>query len=195
MSSTCANKLSNYTKVSCNECIHSDNNYLRYRIIQQALPQSVQHALSQQCHHSSGEQKELSTMFIESYVSTLLSKSGVNNTASQCDDMQLIVQCYVKAILDRAVEKVQEDTSLYFIIHTQPISSPCQKFLCNNTNEVNLVYHCWLFRDAPYDLEKNFTDQLNMGVFEPSGVRPVHQDLQDSGVEFGGVSERQDNSF
>ena len=121
-----------------------------------------------------------------------------NNATSHGDELQLVVRCYVEVILNGAVEKVQEDMKddqsidFYFIIHSHPIPSPCQKFMCDNTDEINLVYHCWLFQDVPYDLEENFTDQLDMGVFEPHGVQPVHQNLQDSGIEFGGISERQE---
>ena len=173
------------------------------RVLQHALPKSVQNALLPKCH-SGVSQNEV---FVTSYVSTIISKSVdalTNNTTGHIDDMQLAVQCYIEAILDGAVKKVEEDTEttqhnksvdLYFIIHTRPIPSPCQKFKCDNTDEINLVYHCWLFKDVPYDLEEIFTDQLSMGVFEPHGVQPVHQNLLDAGVEFGGISERQETDF
>jgi len=176
---------------------------LHCRVLQCALPQSVQHALSlPKCH--SNVAKNESAIFVKSYISSIVRRSSdalTNNTASHNDDLKLMVQYYIEAILDEAVEKVQEDVKssqdnqsvdFYFIIHTHPVPSPCQKFMCNNTNEINLVYHCWLFKDAPYDLEENFTDQLNMGVFEPHGVQPVHQNLLDAGIEFGGISERQE---
>ena len=72
----------------------------------------------------------------------------------------------------------------YLVLHTHPPPGLCQKFLCNNTDEVNLIYHCWLFPDAPFDAEVVCSEQLEMGVFQPRGVVPVHQDLKDAGVAF-----------
>ena len=76
------------------------------------------------------------------------------------------------------------DMDFFVVVHSYLPPSVCQKFLCSNTNEVNLVYHCWLFRDMPYDIKISNTCPLEMGVFEPVGVGPVHQDLQDAGVAF-----------
>jgi len=76
------------------------------------------------------------------------------------------------------------DMDLFIIVHTHPVPGMCQKFLCNNTNEVNLIYHCWLFPDLPYDPQETRSDWLEMGVFHPLGVQPVHLDLQDAGVTF-----------
>ena len=72
----------------------------------------------------------------------------------------------------------------YVVVHTHPPPGLCQKFLCSNTDEVNLIYHCWLFPDVPCDPEVVSSEQLEMGVFQPHGVAPVHQDLQDAGVAF-----------
>ena len=72
----------------------------------------------------------------------------------------------------------------YFIVHSCPPPGLCQKFLCCNTDEVNLVYHCWLYPDAPCDPTFSTTRMLSMGVFSPQGVAPVHQNLQDAGVAF-----------
>ena len=73
----------------------------------------------------------------------------------------------------------------YFIIlHSHPPPGVCQKFLCDNTDEVNLLYHCWLYPDVPCDPSVVFSRQLEMGIFQPHGVAPVHQDLQDAGVAF-----------
>ena len=72
----------------------------------------------------------------------------------------------------------------YIIVHTYPPPGVCQKFLCGNTDEVNLLYHCWLYPDVPCHPEVVCSQSLSMGVFQPCGVAPVHQDLQDAGVAF-----------
>ena len=72
----------------------------------------------------------------------------------------------------------------YIIIHTHPPPGLCQKFLCNNTNEINLIYHCWLYRELPFDPSITVSQQVEMGVFDPVGVCPVHLDLMDGGIPF-----------
>ena len=72
----------------------------------------------------------------------------------------------------------------YIIVHTCPPPGMCQKFLCGNTDEVNLLYHCWLYPDVPCHPEVVCSHPLPMGVFQPCGVAPVHQDLQDAGIAF-----------
>ena len=79
---------------------------------------------------------------------------------------------------------------LFVTIHTSPPSGLCQKFLCDNTDEINLLYHCWLFPEASCDPHVTLTEQLEMGVFEPHGVRPVHMDLQDAGAPFHVLDKR-----
>ena len=76
------------------------------------------------------------------------------------------------------------EMDVFVIIHTYPPPGICQKFLCNNTNEVNLMYHCWLFPDLPFDPKVTRSEWLEVGVFQPYGVQPVHLDLQDAGVAF-----------
>ena len=79
----------------------------------------------------------------------------------------------------------------YIIIHSLTPPTPCQKFLCSNSNEVNLAYHCWLYPFMPVDPSLSVSEQVEMGVFEPSaGVVPVHQDLQDAGIAFNCVEPR-----
>ena len=76
------------------------------------------------------------------------------------------------------------DMDYYIILHTCPPPGECQKFMCGNTDEVNLLYHCWLYSDVPCDPSIVCSEPLDMGVFQPRGVTPVHQDLQDAGVAF-----------
>lgn len=73
---------------------------------------------------------------------------------------------------------------LFVIVHSYPKPGRCQKFLCNNTNELNLLYHCWLYPDIPCDPSVTVTDQVEMGIFCPQGVQPVHLDLVDGGIAF-----------
>ena len=79
---------------------------------------------------------------------------------------------------------------VYIVFHPKPPESPCQKFLCENHDEVNLMYHCWLFPDVEQGSEVTVSEELMMGVFEAQGVKPVHQDLKDAGVTFGGLDPR-----
>lgn len=80
----------------------------------------------------------------------------------------------------------------YFItVHSHTPPGLCQKFLCSNTNEVNLVYHCWVYPNVPIDPSLSVVEQVEMGVFLPSaGVLPVHQDLQDAGIAFNHLEPR-----
>ena len=77
-----------------------------------------------------------------------------------------------------------ENLDYYIVIHSYPPPSECQKFLCSNTDEINLIFHCWLYKDMPYDPSIHVVENLEMGVFQPDGVSPVHLDLVDSGVPF-----------
>ena len=78
----------------------------------------------------------------------------------------------------------------YIILHTHPPPGLCQKFLCHNTNELNLIYHCWLFPDVPFKPEIVCSEQLEMGLFQPRGVVPIHLDLSDAGVAFNQLQPR-----
>lgn len=82
------------------------------------------------------------------------------------------------------------DLDLFIIIHSCPHPSPCQKFLCNNQDEVNLVYHCWVYKDSPFDPAITLTSKVDMGIFEPCLVQPVHLELHDSGIPFLFLDER-----
>ena len=66
--------------------------------------------------------------------------------------------------------------------HTHPPPGLCQKF--ENTNEVNLLFHCWLYPNVPCEPAVVCSQHLEMGIFQPRGVAPVHQDLQDAGIAF-----------
>ena len=177
--------------------------YICHRTLKCALPRSVQEALG-----IVPKRQNILSDFVKSYIDCIIHQSVVfltgdnssNNTDVILKGKDLVMHCYTKAVLTRAVKEVVYEDNIkdnfdqtvdcYFIIHTQPMPGLCQKFLCDNMDEINLVFHCWLFQEAPYDLEETFIDQLDMGIFEPHGVKPVHQDLLDSGIEFGATSAR-----
>ena len=81
----------------------------------------------------------------------------------------------------------------FIVVHTRPTPGECQKFNCSNTNEVNVMYHCWLFSHAPYDHAHTVSGRVEVGLFEPSGVNPVHLDLHDSGIPFQYLEPRYGN--
>eukprot|EP01126_Amoeba_proteus_P015260 TRINITY_DN1684_c0_g1_i10.p1 TRINITY_DN1684_c0_g1~~TRINITY_DN1684_c0_g1_i10.p1 ORF type:complete len:201 (-),score=27.88 TRINITY_DN1684_c0_g1_i10:216-818(-) len=77
-----------------------------------------------------------------------------------------------------------ETTEFYVMIHSTPILSQCQHFLCNNTNEVNMMYHSWAFPDVPFAFETDIGTTLWMGLFGTKSIRPVHLDLMEGGIAF-----------
>lgn len=167
-----------------------------HRILKRALPRSVQEALE-----LVPNRQHILSDFVKCYVDCIINQSisiltGDHKT-NVLKDTDLVLHCYMETLLTRAIREVDNKNSVeiqpvdfYFIIHTQPVPGLCQKFLCDNMDEINLVFHCWLFQDAPFDPEETFIDQLDMGLFDPQGVQPVHQDLLDSGIEFGATSPR-----
>ena len=82
------------------------------------------------------------------------------------------------------------DMDYYIMVHPSPPPGLCQKFMCNNTNEVNILYHTWLFPDITFDPSISELQSVHMGLFDPVGVAPVHLDLKDSGISFYYLEER-----
>jgi len=79
----------------------------------------------------------------------------------------------------------------FFIeIHSAPPPNACQKFTCDNRNEANMMYHTWLYKDILFDMDFNAVNFIEMGIFSPIGVNPVHQDLKDAGIAFERLEER-----
>lgn len=87
-------------------------------------------------------------------------------------------------------EPLVQNLDYYIIIHSCPPSGECQKFLCQNTNEVNLIFHCWLYKHVPFHPTISVVEQLEMGIFEPEDVVPVHLDLVDAGIPFSYLEPR-----
>ena len=175
-----------------------------HRTLKKALPRSVQAALG-----LVPNRQNILSEFVKFYIDYIIHQSIIflarnetlDNTNILLKGKDLVSHCYAEIVLSRAVQEVDNENNsedqftdqtvdFYFIIHSQPIPGLCQKFLCDNMDEVNLVFHCWLFQEAPFDPEETFIDQIDMGIFEPQGVQPVHQDLLDSGIEFGTTSLR-----
>jgi len=76
-------------------------------------------------------------------------------------------------------------------IHSSPVARPCQKFTCNNTNEVNMIYHPWVYQMYPFDMELNISSKLRMGLFSTYGINTCHLDITDGGITFDKLDERQ----
>lgn len=80
--------------------------------------------------------------------------------------------------------------SCYFVIHSKPTPSVCQKFLCDNVNEVNVMYHPWVFKDVTIDDMFCKVVNIECGIFDTFGVTPVHLNLLDGGIPFNEIGTR-----
>lgn len=83
-----------------------------------------------------------------------------------------------------------EETEFYFLCHSMPIPSECQKFMCQNMNEVNIIYHPWLFKKEDIDETYCQTRIFKAGVFNYYGIQPAHLDLMDGGMPFDDMDDR-----
>ena len=119
------------------------------------------------------------------------SPAPLGDLEAECPTLESASAQHQDELSDRAASfQIESNTDFFIVFHPFPPPSPCQKFLCDNTDEINLVYHCWMYPDAPYSEDYTRTEQLPMGVFEAHGVRPVHQNLKDAGVAFDRLEER-----
>jgi hypothetical protein len=89
-----------------------------------------------------------------------------------------------------SLQPTQMKMQFFILAHTAPIPQECQKLMCSNWNEVNMVYHAWLFPITSFTPEVTEVEQVDMGIFGAFGVRPVHQDLKDAGISFDSLSLR-----
>jgi hypothetical protein len=73
------------------------------------------------------------------------------------------------------------------------VLSECQHFLCQATNEVNLMLHTWLFRGALFTPEFRRSEAVRCGAFGTRGIRSAHTNLQKrfAGLPFGALEERE----
>jgi hypothetical protein len=58
----------------------------------------------------------------------------------------------------------------YVLVHPKPILSPCQKFLCENIDEVNMMYHPWLFGSTPLTEDVSVRRNLKLCLFQGSSA-------------------------
>jgi len=137
--------------------------------LKSALPNQVPKALYQSLFpptNNAVEKKELESK-VEKIPSTDLATTGLN----QSDFVSHL--------------------DLFIIVHTHAMPSICQKFMCNNVDEVNMMYHAWLFQDlVEFSDYTTITKQVEMGLFDANGIKPVHLNLLDAGITFEMISPR-----
>lgn len=96
----------------------------------------------------------------------------------------------VQTLLGRgAVETVD----CFVSVHSGWAGRPCEHLECHSTDEASMMYHSWTFQEDNMDYMEDGGDisaAVYMGIYEPVGVAPVHQDLQDGGVPFGALGAR-----
>ena len=78
----------------------------------------------------------------------------------------------------------------YFLIHSEHVKGPCQKFQCDRDDEINVMLHPWVFRGCAFDASLSAIRTVRVGLFAPDGVFETHCDLEDGGVPFGRLEER-----
>jgi len=93
------------------------------------------------------------------------------------------------------LEQVEEDNiEFYIMIHPFIEPQPCQHFLCSNTHEINLIFHCWAFKGITFNLELDIQKSVEMGIFEANGVKETHQnELEEQingGIKIGKLKRR-----
>ncbi len=160
--------------------------------VRQMTPPFVSASLS---HTSIAEESESESEHVESDPEHLQLKQHLK---SESDESFTVLEAVEKPvdlmtpsiIVSQPPGDAVLDMDMYVIVHSYPPPNECQKFFCSNTNEVNLVYHCWLYRDSPFSPAVTLSRKLEMGVFCPQGVEPVHLDLQDAGIPFHLLDER-----
>ena len=153
-------------------------------LLQKELPSALQHIHPRESYGVSLVDEELATCTSPEFQEKL----SAAPTASLQEMMAATASSlsatnrsgYLLFAGDNAIPKMD----YYVILHTHPPPGLCQKFLCNNSDEVNLMYHCWLYPDVACSPTVVCSQPLPMGVFQTCGVAPVHQDLQDAGVAF-----------
>lgn len=101
----------------------------------------------------------------------------------------------VSAVLQRCYEMglLATPTSLdfYLIAHSALIRHPCEHFNCFRDDEFSVMYQAWTFDvDNMGDSHGEITAAVHMGLFEPRGVVPCHQEFNDAGMAFGRLSLR-----
>ena len=68
------------------------------------------------------------------------------------------------------------DCELYIVIFGRAEPRQCQHFLCEATDEINMMLHAWTFPRAMLAHDVELSTLVSMGVFGAVNVRPTHQD-------------------
>jgi len=89
-----------------------------------------------------------------------------------------------------STQSTKDSIEFYISIHPAPAPAMCQHFLCSNTNELNMMYHAWVFPNVEFNDHLVVLTELSMGLFEVSGIKPVHLDLVDGGIPFESTMKR-----
>lgn len=85
------------------------------------------------------------------------------------------------------------DTEFVIVFHEAPRFHECEKFLCTNRDEFNIMYHGWAY--PTYSMADNNEESnavlktLVSGAFDVTGVQGVHLNLQDSGLTIDKLNE------
>jgi len=70
----------------------------------------------------------------------------------------------------------------------------CQHFLCDNSNEMNVMFHAWTFYDSKFTPDLNIQKTVGMCLFKPRNVYEVHQneisEIDSAGIPFGRLGSR-----
>ncbi|KAH3745125.1 Acyl-CoA synthetase family member 4 [Pelomyxa schiedti] len=83
-------------------------------------------------------------------------------------------------------------TPIYAMVHRRPPIGPCQHFSCDSFNEINMMYHFWLYSDQKFE-NLEIQEEVEMGIFCTQNVTPAHlphSDPKTAGIEFNAVSPR-----
>jgi hypothetical protein len=103
--------------------------------------------------------------------------------------------CAANGFDSKLISSIRQDLQLecYIFIHSVPERRECQHFNCSHDNEINLMYHTWLYGAHTLDETLEVSGKIMMGVFEPNAVSPAHQEAEDilsRGVAFNQMEER-----
>mmetsp|Transcript_18122 Transcript_18122/g.28373 ORF Transcript_18122/g.28373 Transcript_18122/m.28373 type:complete len:298 (-) Transcript_18122:667-1560(-) len=82
----------------------------------------------------------------------------------------------------------------FVVAHSLPTLGPCQHFICENEDEMNLMFHPWVYRGCVFNELFSDIQVVQMGVFGANGILPVHQDLKSfhaRGIPFDTLEERE----
>ena len=69
-------------------------------------------------------------------------------------------------------------TDFFLVIHPKPKPNICQHFQCENTNEISIMFHPWVFKSQELREDIEVSEVAQVGLFCPSdNLALVHQDI------------------